>query len=224
MPKKLLLADDSVTIQKVVVLTFATPDYEVTVVGNGDEALARLQADPPDIVIADVHMPGASGLEVARQTKSLRPDLPVLLLVGTFEPFDEKDAEASGADGHLMKPFDTEELQRLVDEMTAAGRVSPPAPPTVAGVAAPDSASTPRGGAADGPPESAAVEAVEPAALSSRVELTPRQIEDIARRVAELVGDKVLRDVAWEVIPELAEGVVRDRLRELEAQVETADS
>lgn len=97
MTRTILLADDSVTIQKVIELTFMDEDYEVVAVGNGDEALEKLDEITPDFVIADVHMPGASGYEVARQSKSLRPEVPVLLLVSTFEPFDEEGPSARAA-------------------------------------------------------------------------------------------------------------------------------
>src|SRR5436190_24235384 len=64
MSRRILLADDSVTIQKVIELTFMDDDYEVKAVSNGDEALAILAASRFDFVIADVHMPGANGFEV----------------------------------------------------------------------------------------------------------------------------------------------------------------
>ncbi|MDP9119938.1 MAG: response regulator, partial [Acidobacteriota bacterium] len=101
MNRRILLADDSVTIQKVIELTFMDDDFDVKAVSNGDEALAMLTAIPVDFVIADVHMPGANGYEVCRQAKQLRPNAPVLLLVGTFEPFDEAQARACGADSFL---------------------------------------------------------------------------------------------------------------------------
>src|ERR1700709_1661148 len=89
-------------------------DDDVRAVSNGDDAVKLLSEINPDFVIADVHMPGANGYEVCRRAKQLRPALPVLLLVGTFEPFDEGEARAAGADSHLKKPFDSQEpLQRL---------------------------------------------------------------------------------------------------------------
>ena len=69
MPHKLLLADDSVTIQRVIELTFADEDVQVVAVGDGDQAIARLDAEPPDIVLADVGMPGKNGYEVAAYMK-----------------------------------------------------------------------------------------------------------------------------------------------------------
>jgi CheY-like chemotaxis protein len=119
MTNTILLADDSVTIQKVIELTFMDEDYEVVAVGNGDEALDRLEQVTPDVVIADVYMPGASGYDVAKRAKQLHPQAPVLLLVGTFEPFDEADYEASGADAYLKKPFDSQELLQRVSELMA---------------------------------------------------------------------------------------------------------
>ena len=70
MPHKLLLADDSVTIQRVIELTFADEDIQVVAVSDGDQAIARLEADPPDIVLADIGMPGRNGYEVAAYVKA----------------------------------------------------------------------------------------------------------------------------------------------------------
>ena len=129
MGTRILLADDSVTIQKVVELTFMDEDYEVVAVSNGDEALAQLAALQPALVIADVHMPGANGYDVCRRVKEWRPGTPVLLLVGTFEPFQEDEAARAGSDGHLKKPFDSQELLRRVETLLAnAGAPAAAAP------------------------------------------------------------------------------------------------
>lgn len=132
MRRRILLADDSVTIQKVIELTFLDEDYEVKPVSNGDEAIALLSELDPDFVIADVHMPGANGYEVCRRAKQNRPDVPVLLLVGTFEPFDEGQMRSAGADSYLKKPFDSQELLQRVEELLAARPVSAPAAPAFA--------------------------------------------------------------------------------------------
>ncbi len=128
MSRRILLADDSVTIQKVIELTFSGSEFEVVSVGSGDAALAKLGEVEPSLLICDVHMPGTSGYEVCRQAKARKPSLPVLLLVGTFEPFDEAAAASCGADGQLKKPFDGQELQRLALAM-ALPEVSAPHPP-----------------------------------------------------------------------------------------------
>jgi CheY-like chemotaxis protein len=170
MSRRILLADDSVTIQKVIELTFMDDDYEVRAVGNGDEALAMLTALTVDFVIADVHMPGASGYEVCRRSKQLRPEVPVLLLVGTFEPFDEAQARECGADSYLKKPFDSQELLGRVHELlapkTAAGGAEPEgvaaaaAPAAVTGAGSPDSH-------AAGAPSAAAPTAAAPSAAAA---------------------------------------------------------
>ncbi len=142
MSRTILLADDSVTIQKVIELTFMEEDYEVVAAGDGDEALERLDELRPDFVIADVHMPGASGIDVCRRAKQLYPDVPVLLLVGTFEPFDEAEARAAGADAHLKKPFDSQELLQLVDDLMGPVEAAAPSAAAPSAVAPQDGDST----------------------------------------------------------------------------------
>ena len=138
MSRRILLADDSVTIQKVIELTFMDEDFEVRAVSNGDEALALLPDFRPDFVIADVHMPGANGYEVCRRAKALSTNLPVLLLVGTFEPFDEGQARSCGADSFLKKPFDSQELlQRVQDLLGTAKPAAASAPEPAFGAATP---------------------------------------------------------------------------------------
>ena len=108
MPHKLLLADDSVTIQRVIELTFADEDVDVIAVGDGQQAIQQVQSERPDIVLADVGMPERDGYEVAAFIKK-SPELahiPVLLLTGAFEPIDEARARAAGCDGVLVKPFE----------------------------------------------------------------------------------------------------------------------
>jgi len=105
--RKLLVADDSVAIQKVVDLTFTDEGMEVTVVGDGDQARDRLEEIAPDIVLADALMPGVDGYElcrIIRQSERLR-EIPVILLVGSFEPFNEAEARLAGASDIVTKPF-----------------------------------------------------------------------------------------------------------------------
>lgn len=115
--RKLLLADDSPTIQKVVEITFADEGVTVVSVGSGDEALARLAEIAPDVVLADVCMPGPNGYEICeyiKQNAELR-HIPVMLLVGSFEPFDEAEARRVGANDILTKPFQS--IRRLIDRV-----------------------------------------------------------------------------------------------------------
>jgi CheY-like chemotaxis protein len=115
--RKLLLADDSLTIQKVVSLTFNDEAMEVTTVGSGAEALKSLQESLPDIVLADVLMPEPDGYELCERIKSDERTrrIPVVLLVGTFEPFNEAEARRVGADEVLTKPFQS--IRDLVNKV-----------------------------------------------------------------------------------------------------------
>jgi CheY-like chemotaxis protein len=104
---KILLADDSVTVQKIVTLTFSDEGVDVIPVSTGDDALKRLQSLRPALVMADVSIPGKNGYDICAFIKG-HPELkhiPVILLVPAFEPFDEERAARVGADHHLTKPF-----------------------------------------------------------------------------------------------------------------------
>lgn len=366
MTRTILLADDSITIHKVIELTFPEEEYRVVAVENGDAALARLDETDPDLVIADVVMPGADGYQVAHEVKQRRPSTPVLLLVSTFEPYDEERARESGADRRLTKPFDAQELQRVVEELLAgsgegagneepgdaahaaetgadeptagrspvgfafgepeppvervgSARPAPAEPEEVAWAPSPDAdeaadepdaasplappaaeedpfgelAAEPVGateadpaifetppesfvgtapgaephlpdepvadeaqapaapGAGEDEPEARDGEAAEPAegiGLPSSpadqgadeapeppapVEsadagghggLSDDDVDRIARRVVELLADRSVEEIAWEVVPDVAEIVIKERLRELEARAETDES
>jgi CheY-like chemotaxis protein len=115
--RKLLLADDSITIQKVVDLTFADEGVNVISVGNGRDAIERLEEIAPDVVLADVFMPEISGYEVCEYIKHNEKlkHIPVMLLVGSFEPFDEAEARRVGADDILTKPFQS--IRKLIDKV-----------------------------------------------------------------------------------------------------------
>ena len=117
--RKLLLADDSATIQKVIDLTFADEGVRVIAVGNGQEAIDQLLEFAPDIVLADVFMPERNGYEVCEYVKTNEKlkHIPVMLLVGSFEPFDEAEARRVGADDILTKPFQS--IRRLIDRVGA---------------------------------------------------------------------------------------------------------
>jgi CheY-like chemotaxis protein len=132
--RKLLLADDSVTIRKVVELTFAEEGIEVISATNGDEAMQRFVERTPDIVLVDVEMPGMSGYKICEMIKGdeSTKDIPVLLLVGSFEPFDQDEAERVLADGFLMKPFHSiRELVAKVNELLGEDGAGLPTPDTV---------------------------------------------------------------------------------------------
>lgn len=116
--RKILLADDSVTIQKVVNLTFADEGVDVITVSDGDAAMEKFVEEKPDLVLADVNMPGLDGYRICEKIKqnSATKDIPVILLVGSFEPFSEEEARRVGADDFLTKPFQS--IRQLVNKVS----------------------------------------------------------------------------------------------------------
>jgi CheY-like chemotaxis protein len=140
MSHTLLLADDSITIQRVIELTFAEEDVKVLAVGDGKHAIDRIQNERPDIVLADVGMPERDGYEVAAFVKG-NPQLahiPVLLLTGAFEPIDEHRARTVGCDGVLVKPFEPQMVINRVKDLLAGKKPAGPTnttpePPTPVG-------------------------------------------------------------------------------------------
>ncbi|NLV30813.1 MAG: response regulator [Acidobacteria bacterium] len=210
MTLKLLVADDSVTMQKMVRLAFGAEDAEVEAVASGEAALEALRRFRPDIVLADALMPGIGGYELCARIRE-EPEfgrIPVILLSGAFEPFDPQEAERVGADGHLSKPFDTSELIDRVHSL--AGAEAPAAGP---GLASARESFLGPGAILDlfGPdrPGRGKAEAVaRPGALTD---------EEVRRVAAEVVGrlsPDVIREVAWEVVPELAEVLLRRVIEE----------
>jgi CheY-like chemotaxis protein len=104
---KILVADDNTNIQKMVSLAFEERGIDVVSVGNGEAAVRRIPDMNPDLVLADIFMPVRNGYEVCEFVKKdgRFSHVPVILLVGAFDPLDEKEARRVGADGVLKKPF-----------------------------------------------------------------------------------------------------------------------
>ena len=122
--RKILLADDSETVQKVVNLTFELEGIEVITFGDGDSAMEQMAAVAPDVILADVNMPGMNGYDICQNIKANEStkNTPVILLVGSFEPFDEERAMQVGADDYLTKPFQSiRQLVSKVNELLALG-------------------------------------------------------------------------------------------------------
>ncbi len=236
MPMRILVADDSVTIQKVVELAFAQRGARVFTAGDGEEAAARVREVDPDIMLLDVVMPGPDGYALCEEIKRSESSswVPVVLLAGSFEPFDEARARAAGADGNIRKPFQTRDLVDLVDRLTAShprpGGVEeeeeepapppapevPPAPRVEAEAPAAPVAQPDRDLAADRGDARAPRRESEVAAASPGAEPVDGETRAAVRELAE----SIVREIAWEVIPDLAEAIIRKRIRELEDAVD----
>ena len=148
---KILVADDNSNIQKMVGLALKDHGIEVVAVGNGEAAVRKISDLHPDLVLADVFMPVRNGYEVCKYVKddAALKHIPVILLVGAFDPLDEQEAQRVGADGVLKKPFVPPDplISMVKSALVRAGvahagftPAKPPEPEPAVEVAAPQSA------------------------------------------------------------------------------------
>jgi len=263
---KILVVENSLTMRKVMEMTFAGEDATLLAVDSGEVALQRGREFGPDVAFVDASLPGIDGYEVTRAIKA-DPELSgtaVILMASQHRPLDEARASEVGADDHILKPFDTQDaidkasaLAGDVDELSQApsipvARPAPqptpiatpayrPTPPPLpvngpASTSPRPLSSTPHTGgasvsvmpsASSSPPSGSptfrsrpaapAQPAVATEALShsvvERLEalgLTPDQVEGVLKLSAEVV-----ERVVWEVVPELAEAMIREELHRL---------
>jgi CheY-like chemotaxis protein len=189
--QKLLLADDSITIQKVVELTFADEGVDVVCVNNGRDAIDRIEQSAPDVILADVFMPQMNGYEVCEYVKQndRLKHIPVMLLFGSFEPFDEAEARRVGADDTLTKPFQS--IRRLIDKvgLLVSGR-QPDAEAPTAELPKPDIAS-------------------EPEELSEQeIEITTADTQPLPPELGHITQEWERPNVTEEAVPTEKEGVI----------------
>lgn len=199
MKKTILLADDSTTIQRLVAQTFEEgDDFKVVAVSNGDAAVRKFDEIHPTLVLADVFMPGKTGYEVCEYVREhpLLERTPVILLVGAFERFDEAEALRVGAYSKVSKPFEPQELFELVSKAIEGTETALPGQPD----------------AEDdilGLSELFPHLDLEP----KRAPLTADDIEIIADRVIARLSSEVIEGVAWEIVPDIAERIVREAMK-----------
>jgi CheY-like chemotaxis protein len=213
MRRTILLADDSPTIRKLVTQTFADADFDIVSVSNGDAAIKSFEEKRPSVVLADIYMPGKNGYEVCRYVRS-HPQFsatPVVLLVGAFDAFDEENAKRSGATANITKPFEPGSLIELVMS------ILPPASPV------PD----------EPPAEAAASEAADDTDLLGlgeifknekqvvrvpvKASITEEELDRIADRVIQKLSTQIIESIAWDVVPDITERIVREELKKNES-------
>ena len=115
---RILIVEDSVTMRKVMEMTFAGEDADLLAVENGELAIQQGRDFGPDVAFIDASLPGIDGYEVTRAIKS-DPQLAgtaVILMASQHRPLDEARASEVGADAHILKPFDTQEA---IDKATS---------------------------------------------------------------------------------------------------------
>ena len=123
MPAKLLIADDSTTIQKVFERNFPAAEFTLIFANDGEEALTKARTERPDLIIADISMPAKSGFELCATSKHdpALKGIPVLLLIGILDDFDEDESRRVGADGFIVKPFEVTAALNKVRAALAKG-------------------------------------------------------------------------------------------------------
>ena len=122
MSARILVADDSVTIQKVVELTFSKEDFVLTQARSGEEAIRKAKEMRPDLVLLDLVMPDMNGYDVcaALRTEPALRSVPIIMLAGTFESFDQKRGTQAGANDVVTKPFESQVLVGKVKQLLFA--------------------------------------------------------------------------------------------------------
>jgi CheY-like chemotaxis protein len=228
--RTILLADDSPTIRRLVTQTFADANFKIVEVNNGDAAIKTFEEVKPNIVLADIYMPGQNGYQVCTYIRK-HPQLgqtPVVLLVGAFDAFDEDAAKESGATASITKPFEPGALIDLVKSVLEVDGEAPAA----------TEPQTETGAKTEPPAQAASAESSRPAEIEMRPheegedllglgtifkeEETPapavsaiseQDIERIADRVIQKVSAQVIESIAWDIIPDITEKIVREELK-----------
>src|SRR5512147_370933 len=164
MTVKILLADKSITIQKVVEMFFSSRDYEVLCVSDGESALSEASRTIPDVVLADVDLPKIDGYAFSarlRQTPLLAK-IPVILMMSRDDVYDTAKGKASGITDNIAKPFESQDLIAKVKR--AVSPASPPsAEPARPASAQKPAAPVPHPAVAPPPPQSAVATPKQPA-------------------------------------------------------------
>jgi CheY-like chemotaxis protein len=187
---RILLADDSPHAQRMGERILREEGFEVVSLTHGETALVRLLDVDPDVILADVFLPGKSGLELCRHVKNdpkLR-HVRIVLTAGLLEPFDEEEARNAGCDAILKKPFEASKLMSTIDPLVRESRLA-------RGLFAEALASTPAWPAAEPTPEPAPppTPVVDPERVRAAITLAldaalPAMIQEITERVLIALG------------------------------------
>jgi DNA-binding response OmpR family regulator len=234
----LLLSDESPTVQRLIAMTFADQDIQVTSVTDGEEAIARMSVDRPDIVLASIATPRRSGYDVAAFVKSAPAlaSIPVLLLAAAFEPVDDVRVAQVRADGVLVKPLDPRLVVTRVKALLDRSPVAGPAgePPHVTALPTAPAAPT-----AESPDEGGDYFARLDAAIAQRAPLhrpasaddvgTVPTVDDLLKPgtaaaptvppSAPVVSEALVDAVTRQVVERLGPGAVRDVVADVVADV-----
>jgi len=119
---RVLIVDDHPLVLRLVSHLLRHADYVVEGADGGPEGIRQLRAAPPDLVLTDLCMPGASGWDVAKAAKTLQPPVPVILMTGSGEMVNESPEGRVLVEAVLLKPFGVKELLDTVRGIIGDGR------------------------------------------------------------------------------------------------------
>ena len=227
--RTILLADDSPTIRRLVTQTFADANFKIVEVNNGDAAIKTFEEVKPNIVLADIYMPGQNGYQVCTYIRK-HPQLgqtPVVLLVGAFDAFDEDAAKESGATASITKPFEPGALIDLVKSVLEVDAESQAEAVSGSGTGPKTEVLSQAASADSSKPAEIEMRPHEegedllglgtifkeeetPAPVSS---ISEQDIERIADRVIQKVSAQVIESIAWDIVPDITEKIVREELK-----------
>jgi CheY-like chemotaxis protein len=187
---RILLADDSPHAQRMGERILQEEGFEVVSLTDGDAAVLRLADVDPDLILADVFLPGKSGFELCRYVKSdphLR-HVRVVLTAGLLEPFDEKEATLAGCDAILKKPFEASKVMETIHPLVKEAQLAR----GLFAEALVSAASSPPSPQASNPPPAAAPE-IDPERIRAAITLAldaalPAMIGEITERVLIALG------------------------------------
>jgi PleD family two-component response regulator len=123
---RILLADDSPHAQRMGERILREEGFEVVSLTDGDAAMLRLSDVDPDLILADVFLPGKSGFDLCRYVKN-EPrfkHVRVVLTAGLLEPFDEDEAKRAGCDAILKKPFEASKVVSTIDPLVKEAQLA----------------------------------------------------------------------------------------------------
>ena len=123
---RILLADDSPHAQRMGERILREEGFEVVSLTDGDAAMLRLADVDPDLILADVFLPGKSGFDLCRYVKSdpRFKHVRVVLTAGLLEPFDEEEAKRAGCDAILKKPFEASKVVSTIDPLVKEAQLA----------------------------------------------------------------------------------------------------
>lgn len=266
MPVKILVAEDSQTMRKILEMTFAGEDAELIAIDSGPAALQKAKEWQPDVLLADATMPSMDGYDLAREVRGAGLSCAILLMASQHGPYDAERGKSCGVDDTVSKPFDTTALITKVSEVLKGPRATataapqgapaaaapaaaapapkvPPPPPARPAPAARQMAPTVPGGvpkttmtmgsgnvqrpapkAAPAPkPVSAAPVARAASAATNGASDMAAKLKDMGLSQEQVDGvlqlsREVVEQVVWEVVPDLAETLIREEIRRLTAE------